>query len=180
MTRNLGFKRIGYDLFTFADMRFSINRKSLASIEYQLNQTACNSFFLIPNLSFFVLGFNVDHSKLMRLSFYHVLSWFADIRNSKPNICQIHKDKKWCHLPSIFRRHLPSFNIVVSSNPNHMSWLQPRKGGLYFILSDNGNYDFDVKVRRCGFLGFVNDMIDCGCLELRRKRITHSISTFIL
>ena len=48
-----------------------------------------------------------------------------------------------------------------------MSWLQPRKGGLYFILSDNGNYDFDVKVRRCGFLGFVNDVIDCGCLELR-------------
>ena len=73
MTRNLGFKRIGYDLFIFADMRFSINRKSLASIEYQLNQTACNSFFLIPNLSFFVLGFNVDHSKLMRLSFCHVL-----------------------------------------------------------------------------------------------------------
>ena len=61
-----------------------------------------------------------------------------------------------------------------------MSWLQPRKGGLHFILSDNGNYDFDVKVRRCGFLGFVNDVIDCGCLELRRKRITHSISTFIL
>ena len=61
-----------------------------------------------------------------------------------------------------------------------MSLLQPRKGGLYFILSDNGNYDFDVKVRRCGFLGFVNDMIDCGYSELRRKRITHSISTFIL
>ena len=81
-----------------------------------------------------------------------------------PLACQIHKDKKRCHLPSIFRRHIPSFNIVVSSNPNHMSWLQPRKGGLHFILSDNGNYDFDVKVRRCEFLGFVNDVLDCGCL----------------
>ena len=45
-----------------------------------------------------------------------------------------------------------------------MSWLQPRKGGLHFILNDNGNYDFDVKVVHCGFVGFVNDVIDCGCL----------------
>ena len=45
-----------------------------------------------------------------------------------------------------------------------MSWLQPRKGGLHFILSDNGNYDFGVKVRRSGFVDFVNDVIDCGCL----------------
>ena len=46
-----------------------------------------------------------------------------------------------------------------------MSWLQPRKGGLHFILSDNGNYDFDIKVRRCEFVGFINDLIDCRCLE---------------
>ena len=46
-----------------------------------------------------------------------------------------------------------------------MSWLQPRKGSLHFILSDNNYYDFDVKVRRCGFVGFVNDVIDYGCLE---------------
>ena len=44
-----------------------------------------------------------------------------------------------------------------------MSWLQSRKGSLNFILSDNGNYDFDVKVGRCGFVGFVNDVIECGC-----------------
>ena len=43
-------------------------------------------------------------------------------------------------------------------------WLQPRKGGMHFILSDNGNYDFDVKVKRCRFVGFVKDVIDCGCL----------------
>ena len=70
-----------------------------------------------------------------------------------------------------------------------MSWLQPRNGGLHFILNDNGNYDFDVKVERCGFVGFVNDVINCECLgyiyiyiyiELRRKRKIHSISTFIL
>ena len=36
---------------------------------------------------------------------------------------------------------------------------------MHFILSDNDNYDFDVKVRRCGFVGFVNDVIDCECLE---------------
>ena len=46
-----------------------------------------------------------------------------------------------------------------------MSWLQPRKGSLHFILSDNGNYDFDIKVRCCGYVGFVNDVIDCGCLR---------------
>ena len=44
-----------------------------------------------------------------------------------------------------------------------MSWLQPRKRGLHFILSDNGNYDFDIKVRCCGFVSFINDVIDCGC-----------------
>ena len=68
MARNLGFKRISYGLFTFADfanMRFWIDQKSLASIEYQSNQTASNSFFFYPELKFFVLGFNVDHSKLM-------------------------------------------------------------------------------------------------------------------
>ena len=46
-----------------------------------------------------------------------------------------------------------------------MSWLQPKKEGLHFILSDNNNYDFDVKVRYCGFVGFINDMVDCGCLK---------------
>ena len=46
-----------------------------------------------------------------------------------------------------------------------MSWLQPRKGGLYFTLSDNNKYNFDVKVGHCGFVSFVNDVIDCGCLR---------------
>ena len=48
-----------------------------------------------------------------------------------------------------------------------MSWLQPRKGGLHFILSDNNNYDFDIKVGSCRFVDFVNnvDVIDCGCLK---------------
>ena len=35
-----------------------------------------------------------------------------------------------------------------------MNWLQRRKGGIHFILSDNGNYDFDVKgwiLWICGF-----------------------------
>ena len=46
-----------------------------------------------------------------------------------------------------------------------MNWLQPRKRGLHFILNNNGNYDFDIKVGRYGFVGFVNDVIDCGCLR---------------
>ena len=35
---------------------------------------------------------------------------------------------------------------------------------INFILSDNGNCDFDVIVERCGFVGFVNDVIYCECL----------------
>ena len=46
-----------------------------------------------------------------------------------------------------------------------MSWLQPRKGGLHFVLNNNDNYNFDVQVRHCGFMSFVNDVIDYGCLR---------------
>ena len=63
---------------------------------------------------------------------------------------QIHTDKKRCHLPSIFQRHLSNSNIVSHFILTCMSWLQLRKGGLHFILSDNDNYDFDIKVGRCG------------------------------
>ena len=52
------------------------------------------------------------------------------------------------------------FHLILT----HMTWLQPRKGGLHFILSDNSNYDFDIKVERCEFVSFVNDMIDYKCL----------------
>ena len=45
-----------------------------------------------------------------------------------------------------------------------MSRLQPRKGGWHFILNNNDNYNFDVKVKRCEFMDFVNNVIDCGCL----------------
>ena len=57
---------------------------------------------------------------------------------------------------------------------------------MYFILSDNGNYDFDVKVRRCGLVGFVKNVIDNVCLscvfcfKIKGKRKTHFISNFIL
>ena len=34
-----------------------------------------------------------------------------------------------------------------------------------FILNDNDNYDFNIKIRRYEFLDFVNDVIDYGCLE---------------
>ena len=57
---------------------------------------------------------------------------------------------------------------------------------MHFILSDNGNYDFDVKVGHCGFVGFLNDENDYGCLgclfcfRIKEKRKAYSISTFIL
>ena len=74
-------------------------------------------------------------------------------------------DKKWCHLPSIFRWHLPSSNIVVSSNPNSYKLATTNEGGLHFILNNNSNYNFDVKVGRCEFVGFVNYLIDCESLR---------------
>ena len=40
-----------------------------------------------------------------------------------------------------------------------------KEGGLHFILSDNGNYDFDVKVDHCKLVGFVKDVIDRKCLR---------------
>ena len=80
-------------------------------------------------------------------------------------ICQIHIDQKRCHLylQSFDDTYLALtflFHLILTC----MSWLQPRKEDMHFILSDNDNYYFDVKVRCCGFLGFVNDVIDCGCL----------------
>ena len=52
------------------------------------------------------------------------------------------------------------FHLILTC----ISWLQLRKGSLHFILSDNNNYDFDVKVEHCRFVGFLNDVIDCECL----------------
>ena len=68
-----------------------------------------------------------------------------------------------------------------------MSWLQPRKRGLHFILSDNDNYDFDIKVGHCEFMGFVNDVIDRECLECvfyfrikeKKKKKIHSQPFFL-
>ena len=68
-----------------------------------------------------------------------------------------------------------------------MNWLQPRKRGMHFILSDNGNYDLDIKIGHYGFMDFIIDVIDFGCLEYiicfrikEKKKKTHSISNFIL
>ena len=54
-----------------------------------------------------------------------------------------------------------------------LSWLQPRKEGLNFILSDNSDYNFDVNVGCCGFVGFVNDVINrdyLGCVFYFRTK----------
>ena len=80
MACDLGFKQSSYRFFTFADFLLICDFRSIEYqsndfqlIEYQSNETYCSSFFFIPNLSFFVLDFNVDHSKPMRLSFCHGL-----------------------------------------------------------------------------------------------------------
>ena len=78
--------------------------------------------------------------------------------------CQIHTNQKQCHLPSMLRRHLPSSNIVVSSNPNSYELAITKEGTLNFILGVNSNYDFHIKVKLCRFVGFVSDVINCGCL----------------
>ena len=69
-------------------------------------------------------------------------------------------NKKRYHLSLIFWALALLFPLILP----HISWLQPRNEGLHFILSDNDNYYFDVKVRRWGFMGFVNYVIDYGCL----------------
>ena len=57
-----------------------------------------------------------------------------------------------------------------------MSWLQPKKGSLHFILSDNDNYNFNIKVGHCKFVGFVNDVIDYAylgcvfCFRIKEKK----------
>ena len=53
------------------------------------------------------------------------------------------------------------FHIILT----RMSCLQPKNGDLRFILSDNSNDNFDIKVERCGFEGFINNVIDRECLE---------------
>ena len=53
------------------------------------------------------------------------------------------------------------FHLILTC----ISWLQPNKGSLHFILSDNNNYNFDAKARCCGFVNFVNNVIDCRCLR---------------
>ena len=53
------------------------------------------------------------------------------------------------------------FHLILSC----LSWVQLRKEDLHFILSYNSNYDFDVKMGRCGFVGFVSDVINCECFE---------------
>ena len=52
------------------------------------------------------------------------------------------------------------FHLIIT----RMSWLQLRKETLHFILGVNSNYDFHIKARLCRFVGFVNDVINCGCL----------------
>ena len=48
-----------------------------------------------------------------------------------------------------------------------MSQLQPKKGDLHFILNNNSNYNFDVKVGSYEFVDFVSDVdvIDYGSLK---------------
>ena len=100
--------------------------------------------------------------------------------------CQIHRDKKLCQLPSIFWWHLPSYNIIVSSNFNPYELTTTKEGGFAFYIwvttpitilmlrSDVVNL-WVLKIMwlimRVWNVYFV--------VELRRTRKTHSISTLI-
>ena len=98
-----------------------------------------------------------------RLLYFYLFIYVAIAFHAIP--CQIHIGQKRCYLLSIFQRHLPNSNIVISSNLNPYKLATTRKEGLHFLLSDDNNYYFVVKIERCGFVGFVNDVIDCDCLE---------------
>ena len=77
------------------------------------------------------------------------------------------RKKKWCHLPSIFRQHLPKSNIVVPFIPTLYELATTKEWGLHFVLSDNGNYDFDVKAKCCRLVSFVKAVIGreyLGCV----------------
>ena len=65
----------------------------------------------------------------------------------------------------MFQRHLPNSNIVVPSNLKTYELATTKEGCLHFILSDSGNYNFDVKVNRCELVSFVKDVVDCRCLK---------------
>ena len=73
MARDLGFKRISYGLLRLLILLirdFGSIEPIFGSIEPIFGSIEPTSLSLIcfyPKLEFFVLGFNVDHSKLMRL-----------------------------------------------------------------------------------------------------------------
>ena len=119
---------------------------------------------MFQDFSFFTLTyslhFNSLYSNLALLSLYiYLLIAFYVIS------CQIYTDQKRYNLLSIFRQQLPNSNIVSHLILTCMSWLQPRKEALHLILNNNGNYDLGVKVRCCGFVVFVNNVIDYEYLE---------------
>ena len=140
---------------------------------------------MFQNFSFFTLTyslhFNSPYSPLVLLPLYiYLLIAFYVISY------QIYTDQKRYNLLSAFRQQLPNSNIVSHLILTCMSWLQPRKGVLHLILNNNNNYDLGVKVRCCGFVDFVNDVIDYECLECvfyfrikeREKRILYQFSFY--
>ena len=73
-------------------------------------------------------------------------------------------DKKMIYLLLIFWRHLPSYDIDVSFNPNPYELSTTREGGLYFIFLMVAIMILNVEVGRYGIVGFVEPVSDCGCL----------------
>ena len=90
--------------------------------------------------------------------------------------CQKTHTKKQCHLPLIFWWHLLSSTIIVSSNLNLYEFATNKEGRPAFYIEWQQQLRFNVKVGHHEFVGFVNDMIDCGylkcdfVLKLRRKK----------
>ena len=78
---------------------------------------------------------------------------------------QIHLDQEWCHSSSTFQWHLPNSHMILI----HMSWLWPMKRACAFYCVVTA-YDFDFKVRRCGFCKSCDWLWVLGCLVWRNHK----------
>ena len=109
------------------------------------------------------MHFNSQFSLLARLPLYiYIYTYTQPFMSSHIKHTQTKNDV--IYLQSFDDTYLTLtllFHLILT----RISWLKPRKGSLHFLLSGNNNYNFYVKVGRCGFVDFVNDVIDCECLE---------------
>ena len=82
---------------------------------------------------------SLSHTKIslhLHSPFSLLLLYIYMSRALHANPSQIHLDKKRCHLPPIFQRHLHNSNIVVLFDPNSYEWAMTKEVGLHFLFCD--------------------------------------------